>query len=171
LAASRGDAQSHATNGAAAGGGHRVGDRVLSQLLIELDGVEPLNQVTVLAATNRPDMIDKALLRPGRFDRMLYVSPPNESSRGAILRLHLSKLAHSDDVDIESIARLTDGYSGAEMIGLCKAAGLAAMDEDVNAPQLCMRHFQRALENYKPRTSPDSIRFYENYGRKAAIDA
>jgi AAA family ATPase len=167
LAASRGDAHSHATNGAA--GGHRVGDRVLSQLLIELDGVEALHQVTVLAATNRPDMIDKALLRPGRFDRMLYVSPPNESSRAAILALHLSKVSHNDDVDIQCIARMTDGYSGAEMIGLCKAAALAAMDEDVNAAELCMRHFHSAIQNYTSRTSPESIEWYENYGRNMSV--
>ncbi|KAG2196509.1 hypothetical protein INT47_012803 [Mucor saturninus] len=118
--------------GASGDGGTSVADRVLSQLLNELDGVEALVNVTVVAATNRPDIIDDALLRPGRIDRILYVGPPNLESRREIFKIQLLKMACDSDVDIEEIAQRSEGCSGAEAVAICQEAALFAMEEDIH---------------------------------------
>ena len=111
-------------------GGVSVGDRVLSQLLTELDGMESLSNVTIVAATNRPDIMDAALLRPGRLDRILYVSPPDVASRRKILEIQKSKMAFDEDVNLERFVEVTEGYSGAEMVALCQEAGFRALERD-----------------------------------------
>ncbi|CEG71704.1 hypothetical protein RMATCC62417_07395 [Rhizopus microsporus] len=123
--------------GASGDGGTSVADRVLSQLLNELDGIEPLVNVTVVAATNRPDIIDDALLRPGRIDRILYVGPPDYDSRKEIFRIQLSKMACASDVDIEEIAAKSEGCSGAEAVAICQEAALLAMEEDIYIDSVC----------------------------------
>lgn len=89
----------------------------VSQLLTELDGIQPVKRLVVVAATNRPDVIDPALLRPGRLDRLVYVPPPDTSSRREILRLSLAKVPSAGDVDREELAQRTEGFSGAEVRG------------------------------------------------------
>jgi len=89
-----------------------VTERVISQLLTEIDGLEELRGVVVIAATNRPDIIDPALLRPGRFDKLLYVPPPDVNARKEILKIHLKKKPLAEDVDIEELAKRTEGYTG-----------------------------------------------------------
>lgn len=117
------------------GGGAPPGPRagagavnMLTTLLTEMDGFEALSGVLILAATNRPEAIDPALLRPGRFDQVLYVGPPDLPAREAVFAVHLRGLALAADVDVPALARLADGYSGAEIKAICNEAGLAVLD-------------------------------------------
>jgi SpoVK/Ycf46/Vps4 family AAA+-type ATPase len=144
-----------------------VGDRVLSQLLNELDGIDPLQGVTVVAATNRPDILDKALLRPGRIDRMLYVSPPDVPSRKEILSIQLRRMAHNlDQTQVQHLAEITEGYSGAEIAALAREAAYKALRQDIHALQVQYIHFEQALESVKPRISKQMIHFYQTFANK-----
>ena len=107
--------------------GTNVGDRALCQLLNELDGYEPLNQVVVVAATNRPQCIDKALLRPGRMDRLIYVKEPDLEGRLEIIKIYTKKMPLNKDVNITELSRKMDGYSGAEIALACREAGMNAL--------------------------------------------
>eukprot|EP00842_Homolaphlyctis_polyrhiza_P004170 jgi/Hompol1/4754/HPOL_001239-RA len=141
-----------------------VADRVLSQLLSELDGIEPLVNVTVVAATNRPDILDSALLRPGRIDSILYVSPPDFDSRKEIFRIHTQvRMACASDVDPALLAELTDGFSGAETVAVCQEAAMLAMEEDLDAPFVAQRHFEQAIRGIVPRITPEMIQFYDSF--------
>ncbi|XP_022086133.1 spermatogenesis-associated protein 5-like isoform X2 [Acanthaster planci] len=144
-------------------GGSNVADRVLGQLLTEIDGVEKLQDVTIVAATNRPDMIDKALLRPGRLDRILHITLPDSQTRRDIFQIQFRIMPIASDVDVESLVGETEKYSGAEVVALCREAGLAAMQEDINIDSVCARHFMQALQTVQPRTPDKLIRFYEDY--------
>ncbi|XP_052277238.1 ribosome biogenesis protein SPATA5-like isoform X2 [Dreissena polymorpha] len=150
-------------------GGSQVADRVLAQLLTEMDGVEGLKHVTIVAATNRPDMIDKALLRPGRFDRVLYVPLPDLAARRQIFALRLRTMPTAHDVTPDSLADHTDGYSGAEVVSVCHEAALFALQEDISS--ICVRwgHFRSALAAVTPRTGADMLAFYERYQQKSGL--
>ncbi|KAF9544776.1 spermatogenesis associated protein 5 [Mortierella hygrophila] len=152
-------------------GGSSVADRVLSQLLNELDGIEPLVNVTVVAATNRPDIMDPALLRPGRIDRILYVSPPDFESRREILRLQISgkKMACEEDVDVEALARETEGCSGAEVVALCREAAMKAMEESLDIRAVGKRHFEQALRGMVRRITPEMVRFYDDFRERSGL--
>ncbi|XP_038062982.1 ATPase family protein 2 homolog [Patiria miniata] len=152
-----------------ASGGSNVADRVLGQLLTEIDGVEKLQDVTIVAATNRPDMIDKALLRPGRLDRILYISLPDAQTRKEIFQIQFRTMPVASDVDADSLVEKTDKYSGAEVVAVCREAGLAAMQEDINIDHIHARHFLQALETVQPRTSDQLIRFYEEYRQNSGL--
>ena len=141
-----------------------VADRVLSQLLTELDGVRPLKQVVVLAATNRPDLIDNALTRPGRIDRMLYVSPPDDIARIEILKIHLKSTPLAQDVDLGAIAAKCEGLSGAEMASICREASLYSIEEDAKAMVVSQRHFIRAAAEVQPQITPSMLAFFESFG-------
>lgn len=130
--------------------GVSVADRVLSQLLVELDGLHARAKVTVIAATNRPDKIDPALLRPGRFDRLLYVGPPSEIDRIDVFRVHLRTKPCSPDVDIKELAHLTEGCSGADILSICREAAISALDEDLGASEIKMEHLKNAIQNVRP---------------------
>ncbi|XP_050542407.1 ribosome biogenesis protein SPATA5-like [Daktulosphaira vitifoliae] len=144
-------------------GSSSVHSRVLAQLLTELDGVQPLGNVTILAATNRPDLIDSALLRPGRLDRKVYVPLPDENTRLEILKLKLSKMPISSDVDITELIKYTENYSGAEVISICHEASLKAMEENIHAKQVEMRHFISTLESMHPQTPTWLLSIYEKF--------
>jgi AAA family ATPase len=148
------------------GGAGQVADRVLSQLLIEMDGVQPLSRVVVLAATNRPDMLDEALLRPGRFDRLVYVGPPSEEERLDILRVHLRRLPLDQGVHEAAIAARLDGYSGAEIAAVCREAGLAAMRDPSNPQAISQAHFDHALSSVTPRITQEMLQPYEDFQSK-----
>ncbi len=107
-------------------GGNDEREQTLNQLLVEMDGFEPNQSVIVIAATNRPDILDAALLRPGRFDRRVEVALPDRNGRLAILKLHASKVAMGPDVDLEGLARRTPGFSGADLANLINEAALSA---------------------------------------------
>uniref|UniRef100_A0A6P7FJ83 ATPase family protein 2 homolog n=1 Tax=Diabrotica virgifera virgifera TaxID=50390 RepID=A0A6P7FJ83_DIAVI len=142
--------------------GTNVQERVLAQLLTELDGITPLQDVTILAATNRPDRIDKALLRPGRLDRIVYVPLPDEQTRRDIFRIKFGKMPTSD-VSIDDLVKKTESYSGAEVTAVCHEAAMIALEESLEAEFVQMTHFDRALSLVTPRTPPYLIKLYEDY--------
>ncbi|GAA5863803.1 hypothetical protein JCM3774_001163 [Rhodotorula dairenensis] len=146
-----------------------TGDRVLMSLLTEMDGIEELNGVIVLAATNRPDVIDPALMRPGRLDRILYVSPPDFEARKHIFRITFAKMAVNDDVDIDELAALTDGCSGAECASVCQDAALEAMNEDMNTPNVRRKHFVAAAKSVRRRITPEVIQEYEEWRDRSGV--
>ncbi|CAK9299009.1 unnamed protein product [Gordionus sp. m RMFG-2023] len=139
-----------------------VGDRVLTQLLTEMDGIEKMENVFVLAATNRIDKIDKALLRPGRLGKIIYVPLPDLSSRKEILRIKFDKMPiDTNEVCLDDIALKTDGYSGAEVVALCQEAALHAMEENPNVQHINMYHFTKAFNDMKPLNKPDFSQNFE----------
>ncbi|EDV32099.1 uncharacterized protein Dana_GF15657 [Drosophila ananassae] len=144
-------------------GSSSVKERVLTQLLTEMDGVEALQNVTIVAATNRPDMIDKALLRPGRIDRILYVGLPKAEARREILKIKLRAMPLADGVDMEKLVQLTDGYSGAEIQAVCHEAALRALEQSFEAEHVQWADFEHALKAVPPRTSPELLKLYEDY--------
>ncbi|KAF1329751.1 Spermatogenesis-associated protein 5, partial [Globisporangium splendens] len=145
------------------GGGSQVADRVLSQLLTELDGIEPLKQVLVVAATNRPDLIDSALMRPGRIDRVLYVGPPDLQARHEILSIHCRKIPLASDVNLQELAIATARFSGAELYSLCREAAMAAIEESKTADVVSIRHFLRALTLIQPQIDDAMLAFFDNF--------
>ena len=148
-------------------GDSMVTERVVSQFLTELDGIERLEGVIVIGATNRPDMVDPALLRPGRFDRLVYVPPPDLKARYEILKIHTRNVPLAEDVDLMDLARRTEGYSGADLELLVREAGLMALREDIKASVVRLRHFEMALKKIKPSLTPDMIRRYEAWIERA----
>ena len=151
------------------GDGSSVADRVLSQLLSEMDGVESLGNVTVIAATNRPDLIDAALLRPGRFDRQIYVRPPDADTRTQIFTICLRSIPHTADVDAASLGALTAGFSGAEIAAVCREAALAAMaDDPAGASTVGLAAFHAAVAGVTPSITAEMLAFYDGYERRAS---
>ncbi|GAA6055469.1 hypothetical protein JCM3770_002843 [Rhodotorula araucariae] len=146
-----------------------TGDRVLMSLLTEMDGIEELNGVVVVAATNRPDVIDPALMRPGRLDRILYVSPPDLEARKHIFRIQFAKMAVHDEVNVDELAALTDGCSGAECTSICQDAALTAMNEDMNTPNVRREHFVQAAQSVRRRITPEVIQEYEEWRDRSGV--
>lgn len=144
-------------------GSSNVGDRVLAQLLSEMDGLEKLRGVTIIASTNRPDMIDKALLRPGRLDRLVYVPLPDSATRKDIFEIQFRTIPVGRDVLMNHLVTSTEGYSGAEVVAVCREAALKAMEENLEATEVVASHFTHALHVIKPRISRELIQFYETY--------
>jgi len=153
-----GDSDSHVT------------ERVISQLLTELDGLEALHNVVVIAATNRPDIIDPALLRPGRFDRLIQVGAPDLETRKAILEVHFRRKPLADDVDLKDIALRTDGYTGADLAAIANEAVMAAIREAVASGKgedkealkdlkVQMRHILGAVEKHRPLSLQELSKF------------
>jgi len=137
----------------------RVGERVVSQLLSELSGLEELHDVVVLAATNRPDIVDPALLRPGRFDKQILIPEPDEKSRLKIFQIYTSKMP-LDKIDLKKMARDTDGYSGADIEALCREAALCALREDIKSNKVTMKHFKNALKEITPSLTENVKKYY-----------
>jgi transitional endoplasmic reticulum ATPase len=149
-------------------GNSHVTERVISQLLTELDGLEILTNIVVIAATNRPDIIDTALLRPGRFDRLLYVSPPDEQSRIQILQIHTKKKPLAEDVKLEELARQMEGYTGADIASVASAAVMLALrahiskyqdpkkaEENAKDLKIGMQHFKDAMKKIRPLSTKE----------------
>jgi len=130
--------------GSGMGGGHDEREQTLNQLLVEMDGIEGSEGIIVIAATNRPDVLDKALLRPGRFDRQVTVGLPDVRGREQILKVHMRKIPVGEDVDPSLIARGTPGFSGADLANLVNEAALIAARE--NSEKVYMRHFEKAKD-------------------------
>jgi len=148
-----------------------VGDRVLAQMLTEIDGVQQLNGVIVIAATNRPDMVDKALLRPGRMDRMVYVPLPDTATRMEIFKLRLAKMPVDwDSVSLKHLVDSTSGFSGAEVVAVCHEAAMESLSEGIQAEKILIHHFHSALNNVKPQVTPEMVKFYEKYEQNARSD-
>ncbi len=144
-----------------------VTERIVNQLLTSIDGLETLERVVVLAATNRPDIIDEALLRTGRFDRLIYVAPPDLTARVAILKVHTKKMP-LEGVDIQELASRTDGFVGSDLASICRQAGLQALRETPNAKKVTGRHFDLALQNAHASVDKETLKFYEQFARSVS---
>ncbi|KAK4043384.1 P-loop containing nucleoside triphosphate hydrolase protein [Parachaetomium inaequale] len=158
---------SSSTTGGGSGSGSG-GINVLTTLLNEMDGFEALHGVVVLAATNRPQALDPALLRPGRFDELIYVSPPDEAARRAIFAKVAARRMMHADIDIDRLALETEGYSGAEITGICAAAGIAAYDRGIGGgePAVVMEDLERAIRNQKRQITAEMLRGFEAWERQ-----
>jgi AAA family ATPase len=147
-------------------GGQSSGLNVLTTLLNEMDGIETLKGVTILAATNKPEILDPALMRPGRLDTILYVGPPNLAARKEILKIKTLKMLMADDVDIGLLANETDGYSGAELVNICDQAGYGAMRDSLKSGELKpinRSHFTDVLSKMKRQITSEVVRRYEEW--------
>ncbi|ADV65387.1 CDC48 family AAA ATPase [Desulfurococcus mucosus] len=144
-----------------------VSERVVTQLVTEMDGVQKLENVVVLAATNRPDLLDPALLRPGRFDKLIYVPPPDYNARLEILRVHTRSVPLDRDVDLAELARSTEGYSGADLEAVVREAVMLALRESPFIERVGRKHFIGALELVKPSINEALVKFYLEWGAKA----
>jgi len=161
--------------------GTKVTERVLNQILAEMDGLENLNEILVIGATNRPDMLDTAILRPGRFDKILLINAPEEEGRLNILKIHTKTMPFGDAKKIfddkkkeeflKELAKQTDGYTGADLESFVREAALLALREDINANKVLKKHFEKALDKVKPSITKNTINIYkkveENYLRSA----
>ncbi|MDM7275133.1 MAG: CDC48 family AAA ATPase [Thermoprotei archaeon] len=144
-------------------GSSRVGERIVSQLLTEMDGIADLQGVIVIAATNRPDMLDPALLRPGRFEKIIYVPPPDAKGRLEILLIHTRGVPLAEDVDIEELAKLTEGYTGADLAALVREASMIALRENLNNPIVRWAHIEQALKKIRPSITRQMLEFYARW--------
>ena len=142
-----------------------VSERVVNQLLTSMDGLETLEGVCVIGATNRPDRLDPAMLRTGRFDRILLVPTPNKDARLAILKVHTRSMP-LDGVDLEELAVDLDSYSGADIEGLCREAAMIALREAKHAKKVTTAHFQEAIKVVRPSIDADTVKFYEEFDKK-----
>jgi transitional endoplasmic reticulum ATPase len=140
-----------------------VSERVISQLLTEMDGITTLQDIVVIAATNRPDMVDSAVLRPGRFDRLIYVPEPDEKSRLQIFKIYTKGMPISGDVDLNPLVIGTKYYSGADIESLCREAAMHALRRDVNSREVTMKDFQDAMKEMGPSITPDMEKWYKSF--------
>jgi transitional endoplasmic reticulum ATPase len=143
-------------------------DRVVAALLTELDGVEDLRNVVVVGATNRPDLIDAALLRSGRLERLVYVPPPDAEARGEILRASSRNVPLADDVDMQALAASLEGFSAADCAALIREAALAAMRESLEASSVTAAHVATARKRVRPSLDPGQVAWLETYAEKQA---
>src|SRR2546426_1314657 len=159
-------------------GDSNVTERVISQFLTEMDGLEELRNVVIIAATNRPDIVDPALLRPGRFDRMLLVPPPDLEARKQIFRIHTKKTPLAEDVKLDDLARKTEGYTGADIASICNTAVMLSIKEHIGKAKdpedakkrakglkVAKRHFDEAMQKVKPISSQE-LRMYERFSQQ-----
>ncbi|KAL3460578.1 P-loop containing nucleoside triphosphate hydrolase protein [Aspergillus heterothallicus] len=140
------------------------GVNVLTTLLNEMDGIEELRGVLVVAATNKPNVLDPALMRPGRLDNILYIGPPDFEARAEILNIWFSKSVVDPEVGLEELAMRTEGYTGAEIVSICQTAGDAALDEEDETGQeqnVCWRHFESALNQVRKQVGEEMVQEYE----------
>jgi transitional endoplasmic reticulum ATPase len=140
----------------------RVTERVISQILTEIDGLISLQNVVVIAATNRPDIIDPAILRPGRFDRRVYVPPPDQDARLKILEIKTEGMPLAENVSLESLSRRMDGYSGADIDSVVREAGLHALRRDMSNEKVTLMDFEKALSEIAPSITDQMVRWYQD---------
>ncbi len=142
--------------------GAKVTERVLNQMLSEMDGLDEINDILVIGATNRPDLLDDALLRPGRFDKILLVNAPTEKGREKILKIHTEKMPIKDKQKIISeLIKKTEGYTGADIESLAREAAMLALRESIDAKEVKKKHFDEALKKVKPSVSDRTIKVYK----------
>ena len=127
-----------------------VTKRVVNQLLTEMDGLEELEDVAIIAATNRPDILDAGLMRPGRFDRHIHVKEPDEEARLAIFNVHTKNMPLAKDVDLKKLAKNTDGYVGADIEAVCREAAMLTLRKNLDAEEIPYKYFKEAIDKVKP---------------------
>ncbi|KAL4080272.1 P-loop containing nucleoside triphosphate hydrolase protein [Scleroderma yunnanense] len=146
-----------------------VHEGVLTSLLNEMDGVQELVGVTIIAATNRPDVVDPALMRPGRLDRILYIGLPDQEAREEILRIRTRNMSVEECLDIKLIATMTEGCTGAEITALCQEAALLTMQKDINALIVPQSAFEVAANGIRKQVTPDVIQKYHEWSKKIGL--
>jgi transitional endoplasmic reticulum ATPase len=163
--------------GMSADGGSKVTEHVLNQILAEMDGIEDNNDIVVIGATNRPDILDPAILRPGRFDRILLVGPTDKKGRLEIFKIHTKNMPLGKDVDINELAEKTEGYVGSDIEAVCREAAMLALREDIKAEKVHLKNFETAMAKIKPSVTKNDLEKYkkieENYlkSAKAALES
>lgn len=165
------DALAGKRSGGSAEGGAKVTERVLNQMLAEMDGLEDMNDVLVIGATNRPDMIDPALLRPGRFDKVLLIGSPSEEGRHEILKIHTKKMPIDKSVNLKELSKKTEGYTGADIEAIVREAAMIALRENDKSDKVSKKHFIEAMKKIKPSVSQNVLDIYkkieDNYIKSA----
>ena len=141
--------------------GTKVTERVLNQMLAEMDGIEDLSNVIVVGATNRPDMLDSALMRPGRFDRIVYVGVPDKEGREAILKIHTKNMPIDKSVDIKKLVEELEGYTGADIESLTREAAMLALRENIETKKVTKNHFEQAMEKVSASVSKSDQERYK----------
>jgi len=141
--------------------GSNVSERVVNQLLTELDGLEEMEEVMVIGATNRPDMIDPALIRSGRFDRLVMIGEPDVEGREQILKIHTEDVPMAPDVSLRNLAEETEGYVGSDLESIAREAAIEALREDEDAETVGMSHFRQAMDSVRPTITDDIVDYYD----------
>ena len=151
--------------------GTKVTERVLKSVVAEMDGLEDLNNIVVIGATNRPDMLDPAILRPGRFDKILLVGAPEEKGRLNILEIHTRKMPIGDgkkllaperkEAILKDLSKKTEGYTGADLEALTREAAMLALRESIDAKFVLEEHFNEAMKKIKPSVSKPLLEVYK----------
>ncbi len=152
--------------GTGAGDSH-VTERVISQFLTEIDGIQSLKDIVVLAATNRPDLLDPAMLRPGRFDRHILVSAPDEKARKQIFEIYTRDMPITKDVKIDELVRLSENFAGSDIAACCREAALAALEESMESKKVTRKHFLKAIDEINPTITPEMEKAYLSWGKQA----
>ncbi|MBD3187877.1 CDC48 family AAA ATPase, partial [Candidatus Bathyarchaeota archaeon] len=138
-----------------------VTERIISQFLTELDGIQQTGDIVIIAATNRPDILDPAIIRPGRFDRLTYVPPPGDRERKEILEIFTKSMPLAEDVNLDDLAKKTKGFSGADIEGFCREAAIRALRDDIHAEEVRMKHFLGVFEDIHASITDDMMNYYE----------
>jgi len=149
----------------------QVTERVVNTILSEMDGLEELQNVVVIGATNRPTLVDPALLRPGRFDELIYVGTPDTAGRRRILAIHTRRMPIADDVDLESLAKRTERFTGADLEDLVRRAGLTALRRGLDAGKVTMEDFEVALGETRASVTPEMLEEYQRIQETLKSDA
>jgi transitional endoplasmic reticulum ATPase len=149
----------------------QVTERVVNTILAEMDGLEELQSVVVIGATNRPNLIDPALLRPGRFDELIYVGLPDAGGRKRILAIQTGKMPLASDVDLDALAGRTERFTGADLEDLVRRAGLIALRQSLSVTQVTQAHFDEALIDSRASVTVDMERDYQQIAAKLKQDA
>jgi transitional endoplasmic reticulum ATPase len=152
--------------GSGAGDSH-VTERVISQFLTEIDGIQILKDVVVLAATNRPDLLDPALLRPGRFDRHILVPAPDAAARRQVFEIYTKKMPLTKDVDLDELVKVSENFAGSDIEACCREAALAALEENMKSQRVTRAHFLKAIRDFNPTITPDMEKAYQQWGARA----
>jgi len=142
-------------------------ERVISQLLTEMDGIEALQNVVVIGATNRPDILDPAVMRPGRFDRLIDVPAPDSKALMQIFKIHAQSMPLSADVDLQEVAVKAKGYSGADVEALCREAAMNALRESIDAKEVTRKDFDKAMDTVRPSINPKMEEYYAQFNERS----
>jgi len=143
-------------------GGSHVTDNIVNTLLAEMDGLEELNEVVVIAATNRIDILDPAILRPGRFDRLLLTETPDIEARKAIFKIHTKGMPLAKDVNIDKFAEKTEGYVGSDIESICREAAMLALRESLDAKEVKKKHFDAAMKKVHPSADKETMKKFKS---------
>jgi transitional endoplasmic reticulum ATPase len=141
--------------------GSHVTESVVNQILTSMDGLESMEGVVVIGATNRPDILDPGLLRPGRFDRLLLLPAPDKKSRIEIFKIHTKGMPLTKDISLEDLADKCEGFSGADINGVCREAAMLALRNDIKAKEINKKHFEKAMSGFRASITDDIIKYYK----------